>query len=210
MDTIILTGDTDTLQLVSSTVRVALNRSVQDRIIYDQAAVRERYGGLAPAQQPHIKALQGDASDNIRGVPGVGVKTAIKLVQDFNSIDGIYENLGKVTPPRIHKLLAEHEAEARQGLELTTIVTDVPITLDAEACRFWQYDRDQVVGLLRELEFTSIVSRVPEGIAGPGQPTQGALFEEPVQEEVDYSTVCDLDTLEAVISEMRGSRQLQL
>ena len=205
MDTIILTGDTDTLQLVSSTVRVALNRSVQDRIIYDMAAVRERYGGLAPAQQPHIKALQGDASDNIRGVPGVGVKTAIKLVQDFSSIDGIYENLGKVTPPRIHKLLAEHEAEARQGLELTTIVTDVPITLDAEACRFWRYDRDQVVSLLRELEFTSIVSRVPEGIAGPGQPTQGALFEEPVQEEVDYSTVCDLDTLEAVISEMRAA-----
>ena len=115
MDTIILTGDTDTLQLVSASVRVALNRSVQDRIIYDLAGVRERYGGLGPDRQPHVKALQGDSSDNIRGVPGVGVKTAVKLIVDHGSIDGLYENLESVTPPRIRSLLAEYERRRARG-----------------------------------------------------------------------------------------------
>ena len=110
MDTIILTGDTDTLQLVSPTVRVALNRSVQDRIIYDLAGVRERYGGLEPDRQPHVKALQGDSSDNIRGVPGVGVKTAVKLIVDYGSIDGLYENLGE-------RHAAAHSRAARRARE---------------------------------------------------------------------------------------------
>ena len=142
-------------------MRVALNRSIQDRIIYDLAAVKERYGGLTPSQQPHIKALQGDTSDNIKGVPGIGAKTAIKLIQEYGSIDRLYENLDKVTPPRIRDLLATNEAGARQGLDLTTIVTDVPITLDNDACRFWRYDREEVVATLLGLEFRSILAQVP-------------------------------------------------
>ena len=212
MDTIILTGDTDTLQLVSPSVRVALNRSVQDRIIYDLAAVRERYGGLEPVQQPHVKALQGDASDNIRGVPGVGVKTAIKLIQDYGSIDGLYANLDGVAPPRIRTLLADHEAEAREGLVLTTIVDRVPVTLDMEASRFWSYDRERVVELLRELEFSSVVPRVPNpGDASEGstpavsQSTQGALIPASEEPQGDYRTVDSAEGLEALASELRAA-----
>ena len=212
MDTIILTGDTDTLQLVSPSVRVALNRSVQDRIIYDLAAVRERYGGLEPVQQPHVKALQGDASDNIRGVPGVGVKTAIKLIQDYGSIDGLYANLDGVAPPRIRTLLADHEAEAREGLVLTTIVDKVPVTLDMEASRFWSYDRERVVELLRELEFSSVVPRVPNpGDASEGstpavsQSTQGALIPASEEPQGDYRTVDSAEGLEALASELRAA-----
>ena len=205
MDTIVLTGDTDTLQLVSPTVRVALNRSIQDRVIYDEAAVRERYGGLSPSQQPHVKALQGDASDNIRGVPGIGVKTAIKLIQDHGSIEGLYSNLDSVLPARIHDLLATHEADARQGLELTTIVTEVPITLDAEVSRFWRYDREEVLDLLRELEFTSIVARVPQVTDAAEQPSQGMLIAVESEREVDYQTVDNVEDLVALISELRGA-----
>ncbi|MDA0987882.1 MAG: DNA polymerase I [Chloroflexi bacterium] len=206
MDTIILTGDTDTLQLVSPTVRVALNRSIQDRVIYDLAAVRERYGGLTPTQQPHVKALQGDTSDNIRGVPGIGVKTAIKLIQDYGSIDGIYANLDKVAPPRIRDLLAYHEADARQSLELTTIVDEVPITLDAEACRFWRYDREKVLSLLRELEFNSIVARVPK-VADDSteQASQGVLMAAETAIEGDYHTVDNVEDLVALISDLQGA-----
>ena len=143
METIILTGDTDTLQLVSPSVRVVLSRGIQERTIYDEVAVRERYGGLGPEQQPDVKALEGDTSDNIPGVPGVGRKTAVKLIQEFGSIQGIYSDIDSVIPPRIREAVASHEARVRQGLELTTIVTDVPITLDTESCRFWQYDREQ-------------------------------------------------------------------
>ena len=205
METIILTGDTDTLQLVSPSVRVVLSRGVQDRAIFDVAAVRERYGGLEPGQQPDVKALEGDTSDNIPGVPKVGRKTAVKLIQDFGSIEGLYAGIDSVTPPRVRDALASYEAEVRQGLELTTIVTQVPITLDSEGCRFWQYNRDQVVDLLRDLEFRSIVSRVPEGITQEGRPSQGLLMEEAPAEAGKYETVWDIDHLEAVISEMRAA-----
>ena len=209
METIILTGDTDTLQLVSPSVRVVLSRGVQDRAIFDVAAVRERYGGLEPGQQPDVKALEGDTSDNIPGVPKVGRKTAVKLIQDFGSIEGVYAGIDSVTPPRVREAVASHEAEVRQGLELTTIVTQVPITLEPEGCRFWQYNRDQVVDLLRYLEFRSIVSRVPEGIAQDGSqggsPSQGVLMEEAPAETGVYETVWDIDHLEAVISEMRAA-----
>ena len=203
MDTIILTGDTDTLQLVSPTVRVALNRSIQDRIIYDLSAVRERYGGLTPSQQPHVKALQGDTSDNIKGVPSIGAKTAIKLIQDYGSIDGLYENLDSVTLPRIRDLLATHEADARQGLDLTTIVTEVPITLDNDACRFWRYDREKVLELLRELEFTSIVARVPQVVDSTEQASQGMLLAVEQEIEGDYHTVDNVEDLVALIAELR-------
>ena len=205
MDTIILTADTDTLQLVSPTVRVALNRGIQDRVIYDVAAVRERYGGLTPSQQPHVKALQGDTSDNIRGVPGIGVKTAIKLIQDYGSIEGLYTNLDKVTPPRIRELLATHEADARQGLELTTIVNEVPITLDTDACRFWRYDREEVLDLLRELEFTSMVARVPQVTDATEQPSQGVLIAVAEEREGDYHTVDNVEDLAALIADLRAA-----
>ena len=205
MDTIILTGDTDTLQLVSPTVRVALNRSVQDRVIYDVAAVQERYGGLSPSQQPDVKALQGDASDNIRGVPGIGIKTAIKLIQDYSSIDGLYSNLDSVLPARIRGLLATHEAGARQGLELTTIVTDVPIALDTETSRFWRYDREKVMYLLRELEFTSMVSRVPQLMDTTVKPSQGLLLALPEVREEEYETVDNVEDLVALIAELRAA-----
>ena len=204
IDAIILTGDTDTLQLVSPTVRVVLNRSVQDRVIYDEAAVRERYGGLDPKQQPHIKALQGDASDNITGVPSVGAKTAVKLIQDFGSIDGVYANIESVLPPRIREALSSHEAEARQGLELTTIVTEVPITLDLGNCLFWGYDRERVLDLLRELGFNSIVARVPRSNAATERPSQGMLMA--VEQEMgEYDTVDNVEDLAALVSDLRAA-----
>ena len=204
LETIILTGDADTLQLVSPTVRVVLNRSVQERVVYDEAAVRERYGGLSPSQQPHIKALQGDPSDNIPGVPSVGAKTAIKLIQDFGSIDGLYAGIQRVEPPRIRDILASHEAEAREGLVLTTIVDTVPVTLDPDACRFWTFDRERVLEVLRELEFTSLVARVPQGAAAPESPSQGLLFA-PEPDAHEYVTVDNLEDLAALVSELSAA-----
>ena len=97
IETLILTGDTDTLQLVSPWVRVLLSYAVQKKTVYDEIAVRERYGGLGPESVPDLKALQGDPSDNIPGVPGVGSKTAIRLLTTYGRLEGIYENLEKVT-----------------------------------------------------------------------------------------------------------------
>ncbi|MBI2855324.1 MAG: DNA polymerase I, partial [Chloroflexi bacterium] len=202
IEAIILTGDTDTLQLVSPYIRVVLSRGIQDRMIYDEQAVQERYGGLSPQQQPEVKALQGDASDNIPGVPGVGAKTAVKLIQDFGSVDGIYANIDSVTPPRLRDILASHEAQARQGRDLTTIVTDIPIALDLEACRFWRYDREQVLDLMRELGFSSVVARIPDGAPTSEQASQGVLLEMEEPEKGEYTTVDNLEDLEALIADL--------
>ncbi len=164
IDTIIVTGDTDTLQLVAPHVRVMMPRprkSFNDTIIYDEAAVVERYG-LVPKQIADLKGLKGDPSDNIKGVPGVGEKTATKLISQFGSVEGIYEKLDEVTPPRIQQKLSENREEAFLSKELTTIATDAPIDLDMEACLLHSYSRQDVVELFRKLEFNSLIGKLPQ------------------------------------------------
>ena len=189
IETVVLTGDTDELQLVSPWVRVLLSYSVQRTTLYDVAKVRERYGGLGPETVPDIKALQGDSSDNIPGVPGVGAKTAIKLLSEFASVEGIYERLDEVAPPKTQERLRDHRELALQGKYLTTIVRDLPIDLDLEQTRFWRYDRARVVDALTELEFFSMVSRIPEPGGDGGPAGQAELPMEVPARETRYEVV---------------------
>ena len=195
IDTIVLTGDTDELQLVSPRVRVLLSYSVQRTTMYDVAKVRERYDGLGPEAVPDVKALQGDATDNIPGVPGVGAKTAIKLLLQFGSVEGIIERLDEVKPPRAQRSIREHQDQLRRGKRLTTIVRDLPIDLDMDEMRFWQYDRSEVVAKLREFEFFSMVARIPDPQGSDPSADQGQLLTEPAKPETRYSVV---DTPEAL------------
>ncbi len=195
IEALILTGDTDTLQLVSPWVRVLMSFSIQKRMVYDEAAVRERYGGLGPSAVPDIKALEGDTSDNIPGVPGVGSKTAIRLLSEFGSLEGIYENLDKVGPAKAQQSLAENKESALQGKSLATIVRDVPMQFDLEDARFWTYDRATVVEALRELEFFSMVPRIPEPEQDGARATQAELPIVEDQIETEYKIV---DTPEAL------------
>jgi len=146
VDTIIVTGDTDTLQLVSPHVRVLTpkpGKRFSDTIIYDEAAVQQRYE-LAPGQLADFKGLKGDPSDNIPGVRGIGEKTATKLIKEFGSIEGIYQHLDEVTPPKARETLRQNEQEARQSKELVTIDTEVPIAFDLDASRVSTYERGKV------------------------------------------------------------------
>ena len=202
VQTLVLTGDSDTLQLVSPLVRVLMFMGVQNQVIFDEVKVAERYGGLKPFQQPDVKALQGDVSDNIPGVPSIGAKTAIKLIQQFGDIEGLYNHLPDVAPARVRQALEEHRDKAVQGKWLTTIVRDLPLELDMEACAFWKYDRQEVLALLRELEFNSIVPRVPEGRSFPGN----SAFDPPAAaNEVDYRIVGTQDELEEMAGMLRQS-----
>ncbi len=210
IETLVLTGDTDILQLVSPWTRVLLSYGVQNQKVYDEAAVRERFGGLGPELVPDIKALLGDASDNIPGVPGIGPKNAYRLLNEFGSLEGIYENLDKVTPARFQTALAENKEAAFRGKELITIHREVPITLDLEGARFWSYDRNKIIDLLRELEFFSAVSRIP---TPPGQQAQqngaqGQLaFDAPRQDGIEarYTIVDTEDKLEKLVTELKAS-----
>jgi len=164
IDTIIVTGDADTMQLVSPQVRVLYpkpGRSFSDTILYDEAAVSEKYG-IKPEYITDFKGLVGDPSDNIPGVPSIGNKTAVKLIQQFGTIEQIYAHIDEVTPPKLQDTLRENEAIARQSKTLATIVTQVPVSLNLADCQVSQYERQQVTELFRELEFARLRSRLPE------------------------------------------------
>jgi DNA polymerase-1 len=159
--TLIFTGDTDTFQLVSPYVKVLMTSGFAEQKMYDEEAVRERYGGLEPDQQRDVKALQGDTSDNIPGVPGIGIKTAIKLIQQFKTVENLYVQLAEVEPPRIQGLLREHEKSAKQSKHLVTIVTDVPTNFTFADARLGQHKREDVLDVFRELGFNSLMPRIP-------------------------------------------------
>jgi len=134
-------------------------RKYAETVRYDPARVRERFG-FEPAQLVEFKALKGDPSDNIPGVSGIGEKTAQDLVQRFGSLEKIYENLEQV-PERYRKALEAQRDQAFFSRKLATIVTDAPVQLDLQGSRFGDYDRQAVVELFRELEFRSLLGRLP-------------------------------------------------
>ncbi len=176
IDTVIVTGDTDAMQLVAPGVRLLTSRKgFADTVVYDEAQVRERYS-LEPVQVADLKALVGDTSDNIPGVVGIGQKTAVRLLQQYGSTEGILEHLQEVTPVKLRDLLERNQDIVRLGKRLATIVLDAPVTLDLEACRFTWYDRSRVVQIFREWEFRSLLPKLPQA-PGPVQGSQQlALF----------------------------------
>ena len=172
IDTIIVSGDADTMQLVSPRVKVLTpKRGFGDTLLYDETAVSQKYG-VKPEHIADFKALVGDPSDNIPGVPSIGPVTATKLIQQFGSIDQIYAHIDEVTPPKLQALLQQNEALARRSKELTTIVTQTPVILNLDDCQVSQYDRQEVTRLFRELEFFSLLPKLPEVETAPEPPAQ--------------------------------------
>ena len=166
VDTMIVSGDLDGLQLVDDHVRLLTTRmGVASTVIYDEAKVMDRYG-LRPDQMLDYKALKGDTSDNIPGVPGVGEKTAISLLQQFGSLDGIYERLDEVKG-KLRDRLAEHRESAFMSREVGRIVTDLPVDLGLDEARTGRYDRRAVAQRFRELEFRSLIDRLPASSIAP-------------------------------------------
>lgn len=171
IETVIVTGDADMLQVVSPRTRVLYpKRTFSDPIMFDEAGVREKYG-LSPSQLADFKALIGDTSDNIPNIKGIGEKTAARLVEQFGSIQGIYEHLDQITPERIRASLEVNREQAVRSRELATVVRTVPgVSLNLEQCRVAAYDRTAVVSLFRELEFAALLNRLPRDIGVADSP----------------------------------------
>jgi DNA polymerase-1 len=161
LETTIVTVDLDMLQLVTPRVRLMTTRSgVENTVMYDVAKIDERFG-LRPDQMVDYKALKGDPTDNIPGVPGVGEKTAAKLIRDFGTLDELLARLDDVTPVKLGEKLKAHVDQILMGRELSRIVRDLPVQIDLEAARLGDYDRDTVVRLFREYEFRTLIERLP-------------------------------------------------
>lgn len=170
VDTYIVTGDTDTLQLVNESVRVLLavpyGRN-QETKQYDIATVVERYKGLKPSQLADLRGLKGDVTDNIPGVKGIGETGAIQMLNQFGSIEGIYEHLDEV-PNRYRKHLEGQRDAAEFSKRIATIRLDAPVQLDLDHSRLEDYDRDRVMAIFQELQFGSLVRKLPGTAADEG------------------------------------------
>ena len=165
LETIIMTGDMDTLQLIDEKTKVyTMSRGLSESILYDTEKVNERYG-LKPTQIIDYKALRGDPSDNIPGVRGIGEKTAVELLQNFNDLVGVYQAAGKndkKIKARTLELLAASKDNAFLSQNLATIDCAAPIELLLEKARFANFNLEKVLSLFSDFEFRSLLGRVKE------------------------------------------------
>lgn len=192
VDVIIVTGDTDTLQLVTEHVKVfTLRKGLKDMVLYGPKEVEEKYG--FPAERlVDYKGLRGDSSDNIPGVKGVGEKTATDLIQEFGSLENIYQNLSKVKPKVREKLEADKKM-AVLSKKLGTIDTEAPVTLDLPKTVTHDFDRATIEQFLRELEFFSLLKRVPGEQVSPNQPSTTKTKEVRKKKEKQVTTDKELE-----------------
>ncbi len=171
VDVKIVTGDRDLLQLADKRITINLaGQKLSEAVDYGPEEVKAKYG-LTPRQYIDFKALDGDKSDNIPGVAGVGEKTAAELLQQYGSLDKIYKNLDKI-PARFKNKLEAGKTQAYLSQKLSAIVTGVPVEFDLEACRAGNFDRERVVKLFQTLEFNSLLRRVDQ--LERGQPAEGS------------------------------------
>ncbi|MFH1392568.1 MAG: 5'-3' exonuclease H3TH domain-containing protein [bacterium] len=157
--TIILTGDLDTLQLVDKNTQILTG--LKDMTFYDIKKIKERYD-LTPKQIIDFKALKGDASDNIPGVPGIGEKTAIELLKKYKTLKNIYNNLDAIKQSTRKKLEDFYE-QALFSKKLATIIRNVPIKFDLDKCLALGYNKNKVINFFKELGFTSLIQRLERG-----------------------------------------------
>lgn len=176
LETIIITGDRDIMQVIDKSTKVLMpKKTLTDVGLYGVEEFVEKFG-FQPKQLIEYKALAGDQSDNIPGVPGIGEVTATKLVKEFKTIENLYKaaNL-KTLPERTQILLAEGAESAAMSKQLATIELEAPIQLDLAACRIHDYDHQKAVKLFEELEFKSLIPRLP----GNSEITPGPVSRQP-------------------------------
>ena len=165
--TILITGDTDELQLVSNSVQVMLSYSKQQKQLYDWEAVEKRYSGVTPSNIPDFKALQGDVSDNIPGVPGIGAKTASKLLVEHGTLENIFSKIDTIESKRIQQSLIANKEQALEGKLLATIVKNIPLDISLENMKLTSYNRKNVTDQLASLEFFTLIPRIPKYLDQP-------------------------------------------
>ncbi len=198
---LIVTGDLDELQLISKHVSVMVTRrGITNTHLYDVAAVKERYG-LAPEQLADYRALRGDTSDNIPGVPGIGEKTSAQLIAQFGTLENLLANIEEVKPPRIAAALQAHVEIARRAKDLSVIVRDLLIEFDPEKLRVQEPDRSRLIEIFRRHDFRSLVKRSES-------PTASVVEGDEERASAAFKFVRTIDAAEAVAADLAGVEQV--
>ena len=165
-DVLVVTGDRDLFQLVDANVKVLYTRrGISDTVVMDAAAIEDKYG-VPPAKYPMLAALRGDSSDNIPGVPGVGDKTAAKLLVEWEDLDGIFANLDQLRGKKVPAMLAEHEEAVRTSKVVVTVHRDLPLPRPVDELRMGELDPGTIRQVFETLEFRSLWERLNETVLG--------------------------------------------
>ena len=170
-NTIIVSGDKDLFQLINNSTSIwysSPNRFSSDRLVSEKTYLDEKgFEGVKPKNVPDLKGLAGDSSDNIKGIPGIGQKVANALLNKYEDLESIYKNIEEVPSlsirgaARVQSLLNEYKDEAFKSRELATIQKDVPININIEESEFWDFNKQDVMDVLSELELMSLMKRIP-------------------------------------------------
>lgn len=160
MEVIIVSGDKDLTQLATEQVSVYITRKgMTDIEKYTPSHIEEKYG-LTPKQIIDMKGLMGDPSDNIPGVPGVGEKTAIKLLKEYGSVEALYEQIDGMKKSKMKEKLKANEEQAKMSKKLATIFTDAPIDISLEDLDYPGPNEEEVLQVWQELSFKSLIEKV--------------------------------------------------
>ncbi len=171
---VVVSGDRDLLQLVNAKVAVHdLNGGYRKAVRFDEAAVVAKYG-FTPEFVPDFKGLSGDASDNLKGVAGVGPKTASDLIREFGTVENIFANLEKVKPTVRAKLESDRDS-AFHSKKMATLRRDAPIDFDLRNCELAEFDREKVEKLFDELEFFSLARRFAKLFPAKNAPAEKVI-----------------------------------
>jgi DNA polymerase-1 len=195
LEVVLVTGDKDFLQLVDEDIKVLNPRKSGEEIeLYDKKMVEKKLG-VVPDKVIDLLGLMGDSSDNVPGIPGVGEKTALELIQKFKDLEGVLSNADKVKRKNISKNLKEHADLARLSKKLVTIDTNVPLELDLNSLRKKEFNLPQLKELFKELEFTRFLQEITSGEK---------------KERTKYLTVDEEEEFRKLLSRIRSLKEFAL
>jgi len=195
LEVYIVTGDRDALQLATDNVKVVINKKgMSEKEIYDRNRIIEDLG-VTPTEFIDVKGLMGDASDNIPGVPGVGEKTAYKLIKEYKSIENVLMNLDKISGKKLVENLMTYSEQAIFSKKLATIITNVPMEIDLDSIKSKEnYDIKAVKELFYKLQFKSLINKIPDEQEAPEE-----IF------TAEFTVIDKLSELETFIVEIKDT-----
>lgn len=200
VDALLVTGDRDALQLISPNTHVLMPKKANETVEYDEALLMEQYG-LVPARMPDLKGLMGDSSDNLPGIPGVGEKTARKLLEKYGTLENALAHAAD-EKGALQKKLTEGAESARMSYRLGLIDTHAPVPFGLEACAFEPARLAGGAPMMQELELRSLLSRLPKGGASMQQPEKGT--------DIIHVRVDDAEKLAALVETLGTEKRLAL
>jgi len=195
LEVFIVTGDRDALQLATDNVKVVINKKgMSEKEIYDRNRIIEDYG-VTPTEFIDVKGLMGDASDNIPGVPGVGEKTAYKLIKEYKSIENVLMNIEHISGKKLVENLVTYSEQAIFSKKLATIITSVPMEIDLDSIKSKEnYDVRAVKDLFYKLQFKSLIGKIPNEQDSPEE-----IF------TADFTVIDKLSELKEFIVEVKDT-----